>query len=120
MKFLCVRIYFEPNFEPKIFDPYTKFIDNYIDPNRIKQYFEQAPLKKTLNRDSSDYHQMLIKHNIKNSFIYDGQAPCGSELATLSLKQTLDYARRLITKLCFRAEEGGFGAPNNLLSGNGG
>ena len=56
---------------------------------------------------------------VTSSFIYDGLALCGSELATISPKQTLDYVRRLIAKLCFRAEEGGFGAPNNLLSGMG-
>jgi len=92
------------------------FIDNFIDPNRIKQYFEQAALVAPVDDGASEYHRMLSKFNVQHTYIYDGQAPCGTDLKSLSLKQTLDYARRLITKLCFRAENGGFGAPNNHLT----
>ena len=92
------------------------FIENYIDPTRIKQYFEQSSLTIPLEREHSEYHEMLTKHKVRSDYIYDGPVPCDSDLKTLSLRQALDYTRRLITKLCFRAEDGGFGAPNNLLS----
>lgn len=96
-----------------------KFIQAYINPKRISQYFEQKPLEFPFHDADSEinFQNILRKHQVQSDFIYDNSwIDDATSIAKLSLKTTLDYTRRLITKLCFRDETGNFGIPMNKLS----